>query len=656
LSRILLIDDESATRLILHNRLKDLGYVVVTAENGAKGLLEARESNFDLVLVDASLSTGINGFEVCRRLKQTPQTSAVPVLMLSKHTSSREELHKGYDSGCEAFLLKSDMGNLEDVIRAMLRIKSLQDDLARQNRALEDANRRLQQERQRGADLETSEKGPGEQALVVRELAAGRPDGVLLVDSEGVVRHADRGARELLGASLEGKNLGRLAPATGLEAFVRDARTEAREGFRFDLPGRDGRSGRSLSASVVPLVGNPGERDPGLRVVLLIDAGRRRVATELMRTQEYAIPRREVGVLLDAARVAFGPATLIGSSPAMTRVRAQVAEGARSIEPVLLLGEPGTGKEHTARAIHFGGFASGPFLPLNCSALSPANLDAELFGVVKGATPEAVIDRPGLFQQATSGSVFLEDVERLTSELQGKLLRVVKERQVQRVGSERAEPTSARILAASSSDLHAAAAAGAFLPELLDRLSTIEIRLSPLRERIEDVAGLTQHFLQRYGCTSPELEVTDEALFVLESHDWPGNVGELEAAVERACANATGDVIGVEELPAALRELHGTLPRRDLVPSPRRARVSIGGTHTAIGEGAPAVARVTPSIPEPRKPWEIGPEEPVSLDLYEKKALLRALEETHGDKLAAARLLKVGKSTLYRKLKRYGIG
>ena len=333
MSRILLIDDELASRLVMHNRLKDLGHDTVVAENGAKGLLEAREAPFDLVLVEYNLASGISGLEVCRRLKQVPHAVATPVLLLSRQAVAREDVHKGYEAGCDAFVAKPDLPLLDDVLAAMLRFKGLHDELARQLRAQEDLNRRQQEAQLRGGEGEGA-AASGEAGGVPREVGALRPDGILMVDAEGIVRYADRGARDLFGAGLEGKNLGRLAPASGLEAFVRDARTEAREGFRFDLPARGGRGARSLTGSVVPLITAPGSKDPELRVLLVTDLGRRRLTTELIRLQDYVLPRRELGVLLDAARTAFGPATISGTTePESARAARPPREGRSKRKP-----------------------------------------------------------------------------------------------------------------------------------------------------------------------------------------------------------------------------------------------------------------------------------------------------------------------------------
>ena len=154
MGRILVIDDEPSTRMLFRSRLEDLGHEVSLAANGAEGLLAARSKDFDLFLVDIGLGSGVDGFEVCRRLKTVPQTHSVPVVLISGQSTTREDLHKGYNAGCESFLMKGNMTLLEDVMRAMLRIKSLKDDIAVQNYLLERQNRRLQEEMQR--------RGPGE--------------------------------------------------------------------------------------------------------------------------------------------------------------------------------------------------------------------------------------------------------------------------------------------------------------------------------------------------------------------------------------------------------------------------------------------------------------------------------------------------------------
>ncbi|HUR27452.1 MAG TPA: sigma 54-interacting transcriptional regulator [Planctomycetota bacterium] len=645
MSRILLIDGEASSRLVLNNRLRDLGHEVVVADSASKGVPLARENPCDMILVDIAL-TGISGVEVCRRLRQIPQLSATPIILFGKGPVGREEAHQAYDAGADHVLAKAELANLEDVVRALLRTRAQFGELSAANRALDQHNRKLK-ESSRGADGEGASEGK-----VLRDSSPGHPDGVLLVDSEGVVTLADRGARDLLGANIQGKNLGRLAPASGLEAFVRDARSEARDGFRLDIALGAGRGVRALTAAVLPLIANPGTKDPGLRVVLLVDAGRRRLSAELARMNEYTIPRREVGVLLDAARLAFGASSLVGSSSAMAHVRGFIHECSATLDPVLIVGEAGSGKTHVARAIHFMSPSGGAFLPHSCAGLSLENLESELFGHVKGAHPEAHMDRPGALQMAQGGSVLLESIELMPRALQDKLEQVLRKGEVVRAGAHRPERVEVRIIATTTVELASEVAAGRFSPELGKLLSAREVRIPPLRERRDDIPLLATQFAQRACSARGDMEVSDAALATLAAHPWNGGVRELETTIERACAEAREGVLDVEHLPLALRDHAVTPPQRDLIPRPR--------VSTPANPGVISMTTFEPHMvgmgrERPYEAWEISPEEHVSLDLYEKKALLRALKETGGDRLAAARLLKVGKSTLYRKLKRYDI-
>lgn len=657
MGRILVIEDEPGTQLLLQSRLQDLGHQVTTAPTGAMGLMEARSGGYDLFLVDVMLGAGIDGYEVCRRLKAMPHAHAVPVVLVSGQVKTREELHRGYEAGCESFLIKGDITLLEDVVRAMLRIKSLQDDFAMQNRLLDEHNRRLQEERQRGAELESALREMPAASGAIRELATSRPDALLLVDPEGVVRLVDRGSREIFGKDLEGRTLGQLAVGTGLEAYVRDARTEPREGFRFDVGPRAGRDVLHLTATVLPLVPRPGHGDPGLKIVLLMDAGKRQVAAEILRVQENGVPKRELGPLLEAARFAFHPSSLLGVSPPMSELRAEVQRLAGSDQPVLVVGEEGSGVGRVGRALHFGASRSGPFVPLQCGALSKESLEVELFGHTKGAFEGAHADRPGLLHQADRGTLFLEDVGKLPTEVQTRLLEVLDTGRVRRVGATKSEPVKVRIVAAASPTLEIEVEQGRFSRELYRHLSTASLRVPPLRERLVDVPLLAQHFLQRFGAVLGAVELDGEALWVLENYDWPGNVRELKSCLERACASAKDPVLGLEQLPQALRDLQSKLMDKHAIPPARRREDRTAGTHLPGRAFAPAGFARGASYPGAYPGFRPEPqeEEPVSLELFEKKALLRALDETGGDKLAAARLLKIGKSTLYRKLKRYDI-
>jgi DNA-binding NtrC family response regulator len=651
MGRILLIEDEQSAQLLFRNRLEDLGHEVIIAPTGARGLMEARTGTFDLFLVDVVLGSGIDGFEVCRRIKTIPQVQRIPIVLIRGQLRGREDLHRGYEAGCEAFLLKGDLPLLEDVVRAMLNIKALQDDLAMQNRLLEDQNRRLTQERQRGADLELALRESGHRSSVFRELAAGRPDGILLVDADGIVLFADRGAIDVLGKELEGRNLGSLAPASGLEAFVRDARNEPREGFRFDLSLRGGKITRSLSASVIPIAPISGSEPGDLRAVLILDAGKRRVAAELLRLEEQGIPRREIGALLEAARSAFHPSRILGLAPAMVALRRVVAVAARTGQNALVRGEPGTGKEFVARSLHFAGRRSGVFVPVNCAALAPDLLASELFGHVKGSSEGAVSDRPGLLHQAHLGTLLLDEVDSIPLIEQAKLVRALVDGEVLRVGATRADHVDVRVIATTSAPLERMVAEGTFDPALLAVISQVSIVVPPLRERRGDVMHLAQRFLEILASEREELAFSPTAAAAMERYDWPGNVRELMSCVERAVALSGGSTLEVEHLPQALRDLAGDDLGVLHIPAVARPAHPVPGTHSALVLNHHFVS------PEAEHKDAIArpPGTDISLQSYEKACILAALLETRGDKQKAARMLKVGKSTFYRKLKAHGL-
>jgi DNA-binding NtrC family response regulator len=657
LSRILVVDDDSASRLVLKSRLAEQGYEVATVESGARGLMEAREGTFDLVLISATLGSGLPGWEVCRRIKGAPATSTVPVLLFSYSAPANEQLERGYEAGCTDFLAGSELPALEHVLKLALKQRRYLIELADEVRLLHEQVRRLQEERHRPHEREGGSRDGEDYASVMRELASGRPDGLMIVDAEGTVRQADRGASELLGARIPGSHLGSLVPSSGLEAFVRNARIEVREGFRFDLLPRKGRAPRSLSATVVPLLVHPDQQDPGLRVVLLYDAQKRKLAAEILQLPAPIIPRQELGSLREAARETFRPESLIGSSAALKSARAAVVRASQTSDPVLIFGASGTGKERVARTLHYCGSSTGPFVQVRCSALAPDALELELFGQAKGALPQAAADRPGLVHMAQDGTLYLEEIGELAPSTQQRILRLLEEGAIQRKGAQRVERLDVRIVASSSRSLEGLVHEGRFSKGLYQRFKPNTLEVPPLAVRAEDVPLLARHFLRRSGSCSGVGEIAEDALALLQQHPWPDNVAELEDCIEQACARAQNGIVQVDDLPRALRDLRRDVPVRDIIPIKRAQGPLVQGTHSpspALHE-APARAAGDSSAGRELRQWDITEDDPVSFDVYEKKVLLRALDVVDGDKIKAAQLLNVGKSTLYRKLKRYGI-
>lgn len=640
MERILLIEDDRGSQILFHNRLAELGYEVVVAPTGARGLMEARAARFDLFLVDIGLGSGIDGYEVCRRLKAVPQIHGIPVVLISGDVKSRQELHRGYEAGCEAFLVKGDLTLVEDVIRAMLRIRSLQDELATQNRLLEERNRRLTQERQRGVDLEQALRESGGGPPILPSSPSVEPDGVLIVDTEGVVRAADRGAHDIFDKELEGRHLASLAPRTGLEAFVRNARSALASDYRFDLDLGKG-SSRSLSASVLPAVlsrfaaGSP-DPESARKVVLLRDVAKERFGGELLRSENEAVPRRELGPLIEAARIAFGPQAFLGSSPRRKHVRTALRELAAIDAPVLLTGADGTGKVLAARSIHFSGERSGPFLPFECAAFRAERLEEELFG--RAPTKEGSAgSRPGLIDLASDGTLFLRSIEVLPMKLQERLCDVIESGRLPRAEPGESRPVRVRFVASSREDLPGLVKEGRFSQRLLDLLLGFHLQLPPLSASSPDIPILAEHFLARYGA-GRGVSLSSEVHWILSEYDWPGNAGELEACIERVCTRAKGEIT-IRDLPGPLRDLYSRLSPTDFIPSQDAPQQR---------ERRDPLAEAYETITDPA--------ESPSLEAYERKAILHALRETSGDKLAAAKLLGIGKSTFYRKLRLHGIG
>ncbi len=303
---------------------------------------------------------------------------------------------------------------------------------------------------------------------------------------------------------------------------------------------------------------------------------------------------------------------LIGFSQKMQRVYKLIEKVSKHNYPVLVLGESGTGKELVARSIHYmGSRQNKPFVPVDCSALTPTLIESELFGYVKGAFTGAVQNKQGLLEAADSGSIFLDEIGDLPIDLQAKLLRALQEREIKPVGSTERVTISARVIAATNRDLEGAVRSGSFRQDLFFRLNVVQIKLPSLRERNTDIPLLVNAFLEKFTQTGTRINtISSDAMARLIAYDWPGNVRELENAIERAVALSSGPILQIADLPSNLQ--FGSSDR----------------------------------FPEK--------DEMMPLEELERRAILRALRESGGDKLAAARLLGIGKTTLYRKLKQYG--
>ncbi len=283
------------------------------------------------------------------------------------------------------------------------------------------------------------------------------------------------------------------------------------------------------------------------------EAEERADAVELLRAWLGAESGRAAAAA--AAEEVAGRFGMVGKAPAMEEVYGVLAKVARTHVPVLVVGESGTGKELAARALHEQGpRRRGPWVAVNCAAIPPTLLEAELFGHVKGAFTGAHRDRRGYVAEADGGTLFLDEVGEIPPELQAKLLRFLQEGEYRPVGASKVEHAEVRVVAATNRDLKRAIADGRFREDLYYRLAVITVRMPPLRERREDVPALARDFLARQAERGePSAEVTDEAMALLQAHDWPGNVRELQNELQRAATFARDGRITPAELSPALR-------------------------------------------------------------------------------------------------------
>ncbi len=319
---------------------------------------------------------------------------------------------------------------------------------------------------------------------------------------------------------------------------------------------------------------------------------------------------------------------IVGQAPGIRRPIELGLTVADTNTTVLVLGESGTGKELMANLIHYNSGREGkPFVKINCGAIPETLLESELFGHEKGAFTDARSQRQGRFEEANGGTLFLDEIGEMSLQAQVRLLRVLQDGEFTRVGGKYVLKTDVRVIAATNTDLEQAIEAGTFRKDLFYRLSVFPISLPPLRERAEDINLLVFHFLEEYKQKSGRFisGISNEAMRALVNYDWPGNVRELENAIERAVIIASGRQIEIEDLPEAIARSAGHSSAHA-----RHARISSGG-----GAG-----------------FEITL--PASMDEIEKQVINATLDYTDGDKSQAARLLNIGRKTLYRKLELYG--
>jgi DNA-binding NtrC family response regulator len=321
---------------------------------------------------------------------------------------------------------------------------------------------------------------------------------------------------------------------------------------------------------------------------------------------------------------------LVGESAPIASVRRLIEKASRNRLPVLLLGESGTGKEVVARAIH-NASPRNRFVPIDCGSLVGTLMESELFGHVKGAFSGAVDNKKGLVELASGGTAFFDEIGDLPLEMQVKLLRLIQEKEVRPVGATDWRKVDLRVIAATHRDVKSEVAAGRFRLDLFYRLNVFVIHLPPLRDRREDIPLLIEHFLQQGEAAGLEpFHPSREIVDLLTSYDWPGNVRELKHCVERMAAMHSEGVLSFADLPSGLQN--------------HQQRSGLERLSEAVGSGS--------DLPD----VYLAPPSPViSIRESEIRAITAALEATRGERARAAELLKMSRTTLYRRMKEYGI-
>lgn len=603
--RVLLVDDDAASLQVLYRTLEGRGYGLLIANNGADALAVARKVRPSLILLDIMMP-GTDGYEVCEQLKADPDTAASAVIFLSALTDTTDKVH-GLELGAVDYIGKPFQ--IEEVIARVdthLKIQRLERELSRRNQELEATNQHI---------LESM------------------GEGLYGLDRSGSITFVNPAAERLTGWREEevlGKRLAQVHPpgkpggpadleqspavletlAHGLVQHRDDDLFTRQDGSRFPVAYTSSPlyQAGALTGAVVVFkdITARKRQERALRDALgQVQALKERLEAENVYLQQEIRTERNFG-------------QIVGESPALLAALEQVRHVAPTDSSVLIHGESGTGKEAIARAIHeLSNRKERPLIKVNCGAISANLVESELFGHERGAFTGAVRSRAGHFELADGGTLFLDEVGDLPLDAQVKLLRVLQEKEIQRVGASQVTEVDVRVIAATNRDLLAQVQEGGFRMDLYYRLNVFPVTIPPLRERKSDIPLLAGAFLQNLATKlgKPLQGLSREGMSLLMGYDWPGNIRELQNVIERAAILARGPIVDVGEA---------------LVPV-QMAQPSI--------ESMPEVGART-------------------LEECERRHILRILDEVNwviGGKQGAAEILGVPSSTLRSRMKKLGI-
>ena len=463
-------------------------------------------------------------------------------------------------------------------------------------------------------------------ARTLEEVLAGAGEWMVVVDANGIVTMISEEYAEFNGTTVAdavGKHVTQVIENTRMHVVAKTGVAEIGERMTIH--------GRALIVNRIPL--KDGDRVIGAygRVVFKTVEQLRELASKMNLLESKVKYYEEELTHLRGARYTFG--SIVGAGAAITAAKEEAERASRTDSTVLLRGETGTGKELFAHAIHAAGSRrAGPFIKLNCAAVPAELLESELFGYEEGAfTGARRGGKPGKFELAAGGTLFLDEIGDMPLPMQAKLLRVLQEKEVDRLGGTGSRRLDLRLIAATGRNLEEMVGQGTFRADLYYRVNVIPIRIPPLREHPEDLGAIAEAFLARLSADTgePKRRLSAELLEILRAHPWPGNVRELQNGLERAVAMSPREVLRPEHFPAhLLRFAHGA--RKEATPG------------TAVAEGEETWARPPGSLASVKAEAE-------------RSAILSALAAVGGNRTKAAELLRIHRVKLHEKIRRYGI-
>ncbi|MDA1190333.1 MAG: sigma 54-interacting transcriptional regulator [Candidatus Poribacteria bacterium] len=583
---ILVVDDEPPNVLLLKRILEREGYRRIHTTNDPTEVSTLYEKlQPELVLLDL-LMPQMDGFAVMARLSETDRSGYLPVLVLTADQSPQTRL-RALDSGAKDFLVKPfDRDEVLLRIRNMLEVRLF--------------SKQAADERQR-----------------LSAVLNGTGDAIAMFDTDGNLQVANLAFRTLFG--FDGRSEDELhgdEVRTRFEDRFQDP--DVMDRLMEDLA----QATEEASATVVELrAPERGMFHQSLRPVYDTERniiGRLLVYRDVSQELEMDAMKRELLQLRSALEKEYSFANIVGSSAKMREMFALMEQAIDSDITVLIEGESGTGKEVVARALHANGDRKGKaFVPVNCAAIPETLFESELFGHEKGAFTGATTQRIGKFEQAHGGTIFLDEIGEMPLALQTKFLRVLQEREIERVGGRRSIPVDVRVIAATNRNLEDDVRANRFRQDLFYRVAAFPLTLPPLRDRRDDIPPLAEHFLTKIVKDEKKeiVGISRDALAALVDYDWDGNVRELENVIKRAIVLETTNTIQLASLPPSVR---------------------------SRSNGAYAYD------PASKRPF-------MTLDEAEKQAVIDALEATEYHVQRCAEALGINRATLYRKMARHGI-